>query len=417
MKIFSLSPETKYKFAKFKKNRKSYYSLVIFMALFLFTLPAELLFNDKPLVMSIDGRLYFPIFRSYTMKDFGGGSDIPIQNYNSGDFVSFIDGKVKKVDTKSMFGSGGDDLSLDDLESGGDKKPEQEGQEEKSVVVTEGKKHDFWRLDALFTNSYKSGYNGTTLERQNLASPKDYVEKKTGKEYKGSFDEGYYLGTDTCGKCVLARLVYGFRVSIIFGLALAISGTIVGCFLGALQGYFGGLVDLLGQRLTEIWGSIPELFLLMILASIFNRNTSESTMYFIIFGILNLFVWMGMASHMRAMFLRARNLDYVKAAKALGVSDFKIMIKHIMPNSLVPIVTFFPFAVSAGFMELVSLDFIGLGIKYPAPSLGELLSQGEANPRVWWIIVPTFIVLVLVQTLLTYIGDGVRNAFDPRYKG
>ncbi len=257
-----------------------------------------------------------------------------------------------------------------------------------------------------------------TTERGHLISPTRYVSEVTGEEVPGAIEDGHFLGTDAQGRDVLARLVYGFRVSLVFGFGLALTGTIIGCLLGGLQGYFGGMTDLFGQRATEIWGSMPRLFLLIILSSFLatQRQLTGSQHFALLFGILNLTTWMGMASHMRAQFLRARNLDYVKAAKALGQSNFKIMMKHILPNSLVPVVTFVPFAIAGGISALVSLVFLGFGVKYPAPSLGNLLAQGHETMK-WWIIVPTFIIFSVTLILLTFVGEGVRNAFDPRHKG
>jgi microcin C transport system permease protein len=178
--------------------------------------------------------------------------------------------------------------------------------------------------------------------------------------------------------------------------------------LGGIQGFFGGWVDLTGQRLTEIWGSIPRLYILIILSAFLTPTP------WLLFGILNLTAWMGMAAYIRAEFLKGRNLEYVKAAKALGVSNARIMGKHILPNSLTPIITFFPFEITAGILALVSLDFLNLGVPSPAPSLGELLSQGKTNLQAIWILIPTFVVLTGPLTLLTFVGDGIRNAFDPR---
>ena len=178
------------------------------------------------------------------------------------------------------------------------------------------------------------------------------------------------------------------------------------------------MVDLLGQRLTEIWGAIPRLLLLMVLSDFLSRTGDASAWHHLVmlFIIMNLTSWMGMAAHMRAQFLAARNLDYVKAARALGVSHARIMLRHILPNSLTPIVTFLPFSVSSSILALVGLDFLGFGLKYPAPSLGELLSQGQQYLDAWWIMLPTFLTLTVLMILLTFVGDGVRNAFDPRFK-
>lgn len=197
----------------------------------------------------------------------------------------------------------------------------------------------------------------------------------------------------------------------IFGLSLAVTGTIIGCLLGGIQGYFGGWIDLIGQRLTEIWGSIPRLYILIILSSFLAPSA------IILFFILNLTAWMGISAYIRAEFLKTRNLEYVKAARAMGVSNFEIMRRHILPNSLTPVITFFPFEVTAGILALVSLDFLNLGVPSPAPSMGELLAQGKSNLQAIWIILPTFAVLTTTLTLLTFVGEGIRNAFDPRKSG
>ena len=274
----------------------------------------------------------------------------------------------------------------------------------------------FWALWPPIPHSYKSFYTSEKLTRQRLTSP--FPEEENGVLMPGARVERHFLGTDKYGKDVLARLVYGFRLSLLFGLALAITSTVIGCLLGAIQGFFGGLVDLLGQRLTEIWGAIPRLLLLMILSDFLSRqgDFSEWQHLLMLFVIMNLTSWRGMAAHMRAQFLAARNLDYVKAAHSLGVSDLRIMLRHILPNSLTPIVTFLPFSVSSSILVLVGLDFLGFGLKYPAPSLGEMLVQGQEYLAAWWIMGPTFLVLTTMMILLTFVGDGVRNAFDPRFK-
>jgi microcin C transport system permease protein len=285
-----------------------------------------------------------------------------------------------------------------------------------SPSPTPGRPRKVWMLHAPVRHSHKSYYDSDKLALQCMANPLPH--HVDGSPVPGAIKEGHYLGTDKYGKDVLARLVYGVRLSLLFGFALAFTSTVIGCILGALQGYFGGIVDLAGQRFTEIWGSIPRLMLMMMLSDFVSRRggLSDFGHVMMLFLILNLTSWMGMAGHMRAMFLRARNQDYVKAAKSLGASDRRIMWIHILPNSLTPIVTFLPFAVSGGVMALVGLDFLGFGLDYPTPSLGEMLSQGQENIGAWWIIVPTFITLSAMLILLTFIGDGVRNAFDPRQK-
>ena len=207
---------------------------------------------------------------------------------------------------------------------------------------------------------------------------------------------------------MVARLLYGFRVSIWFAIALTVVGTAIGIAMGALQGFFGGRVDLTLQRLIEIWGSVPELYLLIIFASIFEPSL------LLLLVLLALWGWMGLADYVRAEFLRNRNLEFVKAARALGLSNAQIIWRHILPNSMTPVITFLPFRMSAAILALTSLDFLGLGVPSSVPSLGELLKQGKANLDAWWIIVPTFVVLTVTMLLLTFIGDALRDAFDTR---
>jgi microcin C transport system permease protein len=217
-----------------------------------------------------------------------------------------------------------------------------------------------------------------------------------------------FFGTDDRGRDLLAQLIYGFRVSVLFGLALTAIGTVVGVAAGAVQGYFAGKVDLAFQRFIEIWSSMPELYLLIIFSAIFAPSVA------LLLILLSLFGWMGLADYVRAEFLRNRQMDYVRAARALGVSNLQIMWRHILPNSMVPVVTFLPFRMSAAILALTSLDFLGLGVPPGTPSLGELLSQGKANIDAWWISISTFGVLVVTLMLLTFMGDALRDALDPR---
>lgn len=217
-----------------------------------------------------------------------------------------------------------------------------------------------------------------------------------------------WLGTDIIGRDVFARLLYAFRLSILFGLSLTVVGCAIGVFLGAIQGYFGGKVDLVIQRMIEVWGSLPELYLLIIFASFFEPSL------LLLFFLLSLFGWMLLADYVRAEFLRNRQLEYVKAARAMGLSHAQIIWRHILPNSLVPVITFLPFRMSAAIMALTSLDFLGLGVKAPTPSLGDMLAQGKAYLYAWWISLPAFLVLVATLLLLTFIGEGFRDALDAR---
>jgi microcin C transport system permease protein len=217
-----------------------------------------------------------------------------------------------------------------------------------------------------------------------------------------------WLGTDDRGRDVLARLLYGFRVSILFALALTFTGVVMGIVTGAVQGFLGGKTDLIFQRLIEIWGSMPELYLLIIFSAVFNPSV------WLLLILLSLFGWMGLSDYVRAEFLRNRQLDYVRAARALGLSPMQIVWRHVLPNSMTPVVTFLPFRMSASILALTSLDFLGLGVPPGTPSLGELLAQGKDNIDAWWISLATFSLLVLTLLLLTFMGDALRDALDPR---
>ncbi len=219
---------------------------------------------------------------------------------------------------------------------------------------------------------------------------------------------GNLLGTDDRGRDLLAQLIYGFRLSVLFGLALTVIGVVIGVAAGAVQGYFAGKTDLFMQRIIEIWDSVPELYMLIIFAAIFAPSVG------LLIVLLSIFGWIGLSSYVRAEFLRNRQMDYVKAARALGVGNGRIMWKHILPNSMTPIITFLPFRMSAAILALTSLDFLGLGVPPGTPSLGELLSQGKNNIDAWWISISTFVVLVMTLLLLTFMGDALRDALDPR---
>jgi len=217
-----------------------------------------------------------------------------------------------------------------------------------------------------------------------------------------------WLGTDDRGRDVLARLIYGFRVSVLFGLALTVIGVVIGVLTGAIQGFYGGRVDLFFQRFIEIWGSMPELYLLIIFSAVLSPSVG------LLILLLSLFGWIGLSDYVRAEFLRNRQLDHVRSARALGLSNWQIIRRHILPNSLTPVVTFLPFRMSAAILALTSLDFLGLGVPLNTPSLGEMLQQGKNNLDAWWISLSTFGVLVLTLLLLTFMGDALRDALDPR---
>jgi len=329
---------------RFKNSRMGYISLWIFMALFGLSMGAELIANDKPLIVRYQGKFYFPIVKSQPERVFGGDFATP---------TDFLDPDIRH-----------------NITSNGN-----------------------WAIYPPIPYSY---------ETLNYFS-------KVPNPAPPSFDN--WLGTDDRGRDVLSRLIYGFRLSILFGLALTIVGVSVGIITGSLMGFFGGKFDLISQRLIEIWSAMPELYLLIIFASIFNPSI------WLLIILLAAFGWMGLSDYVRAEFFRNRALEYVRAARALGLSNLQIMRRHILPNSLTPVITFLPFRMSAAILSLTSLDFLGLGVPPGTPSLGELLSQGKSNLDAWWISLSTFIVLVATLLLLTFMGEALRDAFDSRKSG
>ncbi len=340
--IASISPGRRL-WLRFKQNRRGYWSLILFSVLFVISLFAELVANDKPLIARYDGRLVFPLIVDYPETDFGGDFETPADYHDP--FIS------------EQFDRPGN-----------------------------------W---AIYP---PSRYSFNTL---NYFAPVPNPAPPSAQNW---------LGTDDRGRDVFARLLYGFRVSILFGLALTIVGIFLGLVSGAIQGYFAGRTDLMFQRFMEIWGAMPELYLLIIFSSIFEPSLG------LLLLLLSLFGWMGLSDYVRADFLRNRNLEYVQAARALGLSNGQIIWRHVLPNSLTSVVTFLPFRMSASILALTSLDFLGLGVPPSTPSLGELLAQGKSNMDAWWIALSTFLVLTVTLLLLTNIGDALRNALDVRRK-
>lgn len=406
------------KLSKFKRDKRAYISFLLLLAAFFMSLPAELMCNVRPILLMVDGKYYFPIFVQYSEKEFGG--TLPSEpDYKSDAFLSLVGGIDIQKSSSSLPSGKNQPFSLD-LKDFEEDKPAfavgiddfDEGKEtppkatEHPIAQPVKPKGDFYIVWPPIRYDYK--YIPTQSKTGDIVLAAPYAMMKNGKLVESSWIEGHYLGTDDRGRDVLARLIYGLRISMIFGIALSLTGTLIGCLLGGIQGYFGGWIDLIGQRLTEIWGSIPRLYILIILSSFMVPSA------LILFLILNLTAWMGISAYIRAEFLKSRNLEYVKAARAMGVANFEIMRRHILPNSLTPVITFFPFEVTAGILSLVSLDFLNLGVPSPAPSIGELLSQGKSNLQAIWIILPTFTLLTTTLTLLTFVGEGIRNAFDPR---
>jgi microcin C transport system permease protein len=397
-----MNKELKVKLGVFRDDRRAFYSFIVLATLFVLTLPAEILCNIRPLIIVVDGKPYFPIAVTYSEKDFGGS--LPSEpDYKSQNFLNLVSGTSNS--TSISIEDSGLGLDLGDFEDDEDDPDITPVPLSKNIELSP---RNFWMLWPPVRYDYK--YIPTESVTGNVVLAAPYQTKSPIGQglVESSWMDGHYLGTDDRGRDVLARLIYGFRISMLFGVSLAITGTLIGCLIGGTQGFFGGWVDLGGQRLTEIWGSIPRLYILIILSSFLVPSA------LLLFLILNLTAWMGIAAYIRAEFLKIRNYEFVKAAKSLGVSNFKIMRRHILPNALTPVLTFFPFEVTAGILALVSLDFLNLGVPSPAPSLGELLAQGKNNLHALWILLPTFATLSLAITLLTFIGEGVRNAFDPR---
>ena len=399
--MLRLNKEWKTKLGIFRNDRRAYYSFLILAFLFFISLPAELICNIRPILLVVDGKSYFPIVITYSEKDFGGV--LPSEpDYKSKNFINLLSG----IESSSIYTEEkGLGLDLGDFE---DEEDESTPVIQNQPEPTNNSPREYSMFWPPVRYDYKYIPTESTTSNVVLAAPYRTETHDGDGFHPSSWEDGHYLGTDDRGRDVLARLVYGFRISMLFGVSLAITGTLIGCLIGGTQGFFGGWVDLSGQRITEIWGSIPRLYILIILSSFLVPSA------LLLFLILNLTAWMGIAAYIRAEFLKIRNYEFVKAAKSLGVSNFTIMRRHILPNALTPVVTFFPFEVTAGILALVSLDFLNLGVPSPAPSLGELLAQGKNNLHAIWILLPTFITLSLTITLLTFVGEGIRNAFDPR---
>ena len=410
------------KWNKFKHDKRAFISFILLLILFIITTPAEFICNTRPIILVVEGKTFIPVLFSYSEKDFGG-TLLSEPDYLSKKFRNLLDGipEDNYFDSNDNNKSSSFDIKLDDFE---EQEPvfsiEIDDFEDKvneshispntnGVILKPSKKPlDYWVLWPPVRYDYKYIPTESTTGNVVLAAPYKTIDTATSRVIGSSWIDGHYLGTDDRGRDVLARLVYGLRISMIFGISIAITGTIIGCLLGGTQGYFGGWIDLIGQRLTEIWGSIPRLYILIILSSFLVPSA------LLLFLILNLTAWMGIAAYIRAEFLKIRNFEYVKSAKAMGVSNFRIMRKHILPNALTPVITFFPFEVTAGILALVSLDFLNLGVPSPAPSMGELLAQGKNNLQAIWILLPTFVTLTATLTMLTFVGEGIRNAFDPK---
>lgn len=336
----NLSAINQRRWESFKANRRGLWSLRIFLVMFLVTLCAEFIANDKPLILRYDESLYAPVFFSYPETAFGGDFETE---------ADYRDPYVKKLI------------------------------EDKGWILWPPIKYSYNTINLDLTVSAPAPPSGEN-----------------------------WLGTDDQGRDVLARLIYGFRISVLFGLSLTIFSSLIGIAAGAVQGYFGGWTDLLFQRFIEIWTSVPSLYLLIIIASVIEPG------FWILLGILLLFSWVSLVGVVRAEFLRARNFEYVLAARALGVGTFTLMYRHLLPNAMVATLTFLPFLLNASITTLTSLDFLGFGLPPGSPSLGELLAQGKANLQAPWLGLTGFFTIAFMLSLLIFIGEAVRDAFDPR---
>lgn len=359
-----ISPLNQRRWRNFKSNRRGYWSFWIFALLFFVSLFAELIANDRPFLIKFDGKLYFPAFVTYPETAFGGDFETA---------ADYRDPYLQKL-IKEKNGT--------------------------IIWPLIRYSYDTHNLDLPTPAPSKPTWMLTE------AQCKAVVDKKG---VRGCRDLEYnWLGTDDQGRDVVARLIYGFRISVLFGLALTIISSVIGIAAGGIQGYFGGWVDLLFQRFIEVWTAIPSLYLLLILSSVLVPG------FFVLLGILLLFSWVSLVGLVRAEFLRGRNFEYIQAARALGVSNGTIMFRHLLPNAMVATMTFLPFIVSSSVMTLTALDFLGFGLPPGSPSLGELLSQGKSNVQAPWLGFTGFFSVAIMLSLLIFIGEGVRDAFDPR---
>jgi len=369
MAFIKLSALNQRRLRNFRANRRAVWSLMIFSVLFFLSLFAELLANDRPLLVNYRGEFYVPITQFYPETAFGG------------DFRT--EAVYRDIEVQCLIISGGMDDCWDD--------PETVIEAARNGSLAESVE-DFRRGWILWP-PVRYSYN--TVADIGGAAP-------------SAPDAEHWLGTDDTARDVLARVIYGFRLSIVFALIVTVATSIVGIAAGAVQGYFGGLIDLLFQRFIEIWGGIPQLYIIIIIAAIFRMN------FWLLVGLMTLFGWMSLVGVVRAEFLRARNFEYVRAAKALGVSDRVIMFRHVLPNAMVATLTMLPFIVTGTIASLASLDFLGFGLPSSAPSLGELTLQAKRNLQAPWLGFTAFFTFAIMLSLLVFIFEGVRDAFDPR---
>src|SRR5713226_2442430 len=361
---FALSPFNARRWQSFKANRRGYGAFWIFLVLFVVSLFAEFIANDKPFYVRYDGRSYFPVFVNYSETAFGGEFETAADYRDP-----FLQKLIAEKGGYMLWPPIRYSYNTQNLD-----------------LPTPAPSKPTWLLSEQECKA--------VVARKGLSSCRDL--------------EFNWLGTDDQGRDVVARIIYGFRISVLFGLALTIISSIIGVTAGAVQGYFGGWTDLLFQRFIEIWTAIPELYLLLIISSILVPG------FFILLGILLLFSWVSLVGLVRAEFLRGRNFEYIQAARALGVSNKVIMFRHLLPNAMVATMTMLPFIMSGAVVELTALDFLGFGLPPGSPSLGEMLAQGKANLQAPWLGLTGFFTVAVMLSLLIFVGEAVRDAFDPR---
>jgi microcin C transport system permease protein len=367
VRLLAPSPINRRRWQNFKANRRGFWALWIFLVLFILSLFAECIANDKPFLVEYDGHFYFPSLINYTQATFGVDDELAQSSpdYRDPYLQKLIADKGGAI-VWPLIRYSYDTHNLD--------------------LPTPAPSKPTWMLTEEECRS--------VVERKGLSGCRDL-------EYN-------WLGTDDQGFDVVARMIYGFRVSVLFGLILTVVSSIIGVAAGAVQGYFGGWTDLLFQRFIEIWTSVPELYLLLIISSVLVPG------FFVLLGILLLFSWVSLVGLVRAEFLRGRNFEYIQAARALGVSNRVIMLRHLLPNAMVATMTFLPFILSSSVMTLTALDFLGFGLPPGSASLGEMLKQGKDNIQAPWLGMTAFLTVAVMLSLLIFIGEGVRDAFDPR---
>lgn len=388
-RFFSLSPLNQRRWRNFTRNRRAYWSLWIFLFLFGMSLFAEFLANDKPIAVSYRGEIRMPIFQFYSERDYGG--DFPTE-------AQYADAEVK-----CLIETGGLEVCLDDPET------------TLALAQTSGVDDpDFvkgWLIWPPIPFSYKTIVDipGVAPGPPNVVGTYVNEEGKTRWGLRPESQRGNnLLGTDDTKRDVMARVVHGFRLSILFTIIVTSIASIIGIIAGAIQGYFGGWVDLVFQRILEIWSSTPSLYVIIILFAILGRS------FWLLVFLTILFGWPALVGVVRAEFLRARNFEYVRAARALGVSNRTIMFRHMLPNAMVATVTMLPFIITGTIATLASLDFLGFGLPSSAPSLGEMTLQAKQNLQAPWLGFTAFFTFAIMLSLLVFIFEGVRDAFDPR---